>query len=133
MRKLSILLDVVVYCRFWRFGCQATPSYPTRKAGFDLSASRGWRITLVACTTAPQAQMLSVRPVFPQDRLSRYRRMLSGLPWQRIPITLRLHVRRFFCDESSCNRTIFAEWLPEPVGHYARRTNRLDDWLTHVS
>jgi hypothetical protein len=39
--KLGILLDVVVYSRFWRFGCQATPSYPTRKAGFDLLVSRG--------------------------------------------------------------------------------------------
>jgi hypothetical protein len=46
---------------------------------------------------------------------------------------LRLGVRRFFCEEVSCERAIFAERLPELVGHYARRTRRLEGWFTHVS
>jgi transposase len=64
---------------------------------------------------------------------SRYTRMLSDLPWQGIPVTLSLHAKRFFCDEDSCEREIFAERLPGVVSHYARRTERLAEWFTHVS
>src|SRR5215210_2490444 len=64
---------------------------------------------------------------------SRYTRTLSDLPWQGIPVTLHLHVRRFFCDERTCHRTIFAERLSGVVRHYARRTQRLDKWFTRLS
>jgi transposase len=59
--------------------------------------------------------------------------MLADLPWQGIPVRVRLHVRRFFCDEFSCQRAIFAERLPGVVAHYARRTERLEELFTHVS
>src|SRR5215211_2774673 len=64
---------------------------------------------------------------------SRYTRTLADLPWQGIPVTVRLHVRRFFCDEGTCDRAIFAERLSGVATHYARRTERLDSWFTHVS
>src|SRR5215213_10733369 len=64
---------------------------------------------------------------------SRYTRTLADLPWQGIPVTLNLHVRRFFCDEMSCHRAIFAERLPGLAAHYARGTEQLDGWFTHVS
>lgn len=64
---------------------------------------------------------------------SRYARTLSDLPWQGIPVTVHLHVRRFFCDHKACSRTIFAERLPGVAAHYARRTERLDGWFRHVS
>jgi transposase len=64
---------------------------------------------------------------------SRYTRTLSDLPWQGIPVTVRLCVRRFFCEEANCHRVIFAERLPGLAAHYARRTERLDGWFTHVS
>ena len=64
---------------------------------------------------------------------SRYTRTLSDLPWQGIPVTVRLHVRRYFCDEEACNRIIFAERLPGVAAYYGRRTERLDEWFTHVS
>jgi transposase len=65
---------------------------------------------------------------------SRYTRTLADLPWQGIPVTVRLHVRRFFCEEGTCDRAIFAERLSGVVvAHYARRTERLDGWFTHVS
>ncbi len=48
-------------------------------------------------------------------------------------ITLCLGVRRFFWDEPLCERIVFAEQLPSVVAHYARRTERLDGWFTHVS
>jgi transposase len=62
-----------------------------------------------------------------------YTRMLADLPWQGIPVTMHLRVRRFFCDQKACNRMIFAERLPGVTAHYARRTERLDGWFTHVS
>jgi transposase len=64
---------------------------------------------------------------------SRYARTLAELPWQEIPVTVRLRVRRFFCDHKACNRAIFAERLPGLAAHYARGTERLDGWFTHVS
>jgi transposase len=64
---------------------------------------------------------------------SRYTRTLADLPWQGIPVTVRLHVRRFFCDEEACDRAIFAERLSGVAAHYGRRTERLDEWFTHVS
>jgi transposase len=64
---------------------------------------------------------------------SHYTRTLADLPWQGIPVTVRLRVRRFFCDHKVCNRAIFAERLPGLAAHYARRTERLEDWFTHVS
>lgn len=64
---------------------------------------------------------------------SRYTRTLADLPWQGIPVTLQLHVRKFFCDEVNCPRAIFAERLPGLAAHYARRTERLDGWFRHIS
>ena len=64
---------------------------------------------------------------------SRYKRMLADLPWQGIPVTVHLYVRRFFCDEANCKRSIFAERLPGVAAHYGRRTERLDGWFTHIS
>jgi transposase len=64
---------------------------------------------------------------------SRYTRMLADLPWQGIPVTMHLRVRRFFCDERACHRAIFAERLAGLAAHYARRTERLESWFTHVS
>ncbi len=64
---------------------------------------------------------------------SRYTRTLSDLPWQGVPVTVRLRVRRFICEEANCHRAILAERLPGVAAHYARRTERLDGWFTHVS
>lgn len=64
---------------------------------------------------------------------SRYTRTLADLPWQGIPVTVHLHIRRFFCEQKGCERAIFTERLPGVVAHYARRTERLDELFTHVS
>jgi transposase len=89
-------------------------------------------ITLTASSTASEARCpLCAKP---SARVhSRYIRTLSDLPWQGIPVTLRLRVRRFFCGEPLCKRIIFTERLPGVVAHYARRTSRLDELFTHIS
>jgi transposase len=63
---------------------------------------------------------------------SRYGRSVADVPWHGVPFRLRLHVRRFFCDEPTCPRTIFAERLPGLVAPYAQRTERLAVWVRTV-
>src|SRR5262245_44533192 len=46
---------------------------------------------------------------------SRYERSAADLPWEGIPVCLRLRVRKFFCANSECQRRIFCERLPEIV------------------
>jgi transposase len=56
---------------------------------------------------------------------SRYPRTLVDLPTQGLAVRLDLHTRRFWCDEPSCPRKIFAERFPGLVAPGARRTTRL--------
>jgi transposase len=56
---------------------------------------------------------------------SSYERRLADLPWNGLPVRIRLRARRFFCDTDSCARRIFTERLPETTTTYARRTLRM--------
>jgi len=38
---------------------------------------------------------------------SRYERSTADLPWEGIPVRLRLRVRKFFCLNSECQQRIF--------------------------
>jgi transposase len=62
-----------------------------------------------------------------------YVRAVADLPWQGVPVRLRLRVRRFFCATAACARRIFAERLAGGVVPYGRRTVRLEVWLRHVA
>lgn len=64
---------------------------------------------------------------------SSYVRQISDLPWGVRTVTLRLRVRKFFCDECSCPRKIFAERFDQLVAPYARRTDRLAQRLTTLA
>jgi transposase len=57
---------------------------------------------------------------------SRYERTMADLPWAGQGVTLRLHVRRFFCGNRRCPRRIFAEQRPAVVAPRARRTRALN-------
>jgi hypothetical protein len=61
---------------------------------------------------------------------SRYVREVADLPWMNCAVRLQLHVRRFFCSNTQCERQIFTERLPSVVAPYARRTRRLTDVFT---
>jgi transposase len=63
---------------------------------------------------------------------SRYERTLADLPWDEYAVTVRLRVRRLFCDAPRCERRIFAEVLPGVAAPRARKTVRLTDRLTAV-
>lgn len=62
-----------------------------------------------------------------------YRRTLADLPWCGMPVCLRLRVRKFFCDQTSCSQRIFAERLREVAGVYARRTDRQREALEWIA
>ena len=114
--------------------CQTpVPSYP-RQDGSNSSAfvplkpPFPYRKDLIACIS-----LSCVREAIRQGTFPLHKDALRDLPWQGIPVTVRLHVRRFFCEEMTCRRVIFAERLPGVASRYARRTERLDGWFTHVS
>ena len=77
------------------------------------------------------------RPVAPCPECTRpsyrihsyYERRLADLPWNGIPVKIRLRTRRFFCDTEDCAQRIFTERLPETTQkptHVARSVwNRL--------
>lgn len=56
---------------------------------------------------------------------SRYTRTVADLPWHGVAVRLRLHTRRFRCQNSLCPQCVFCERLPRVVAHYARKTVRL--------
>jgi len=63
---------------------------------------------------------------------SRYERTLADLPWGEYAVTVRLSVRRLFCDNKKCERRLFAERLPAVAAPWARKTTRLAGRLTAV-
>jgi transposase len=65
-------------------------------------------------------------------RQSAYSRTLADLPWQGIPVVVRLVVRRFWCDNPTCPRAIFAERVPDLAIPYARKTRHLLAVLTQL-
>jgi hypothetical protein len=48
-------------------------------------------------------------------------------------VVLQLRVRKFFCANGRCTRRIFTERLPQLVAPWARRTQRLIQWLAQIA
>ena len=85
-------------------------------------------ITLVVCVVRPVAPCPACTSS--SDRIhSYYERRLADLPWNGIPVEIRLRTRRFFCDTDACAQRIFTERLPETTATYARRTLRMEQAL----
>lgn len=63
---------------------------------------------------------------------SRYERTLADLPWSDQTVSIRLRVRRMFCDNIQCKRRVFVERLPGVAAPWARKTTRLTSRLTGV-
>ena len=61
---------------------------------------------------------------------SRYGRTLADLPWGEYAVTIRLSIRRLFCDNAQCERRLFAERLPGIAAPWSRKTTRLAGRLT---
>lgn len=56
---------------------------------------------------------------------SSYERHPADVSLAGCSVRLDIAVRRFFCDNDECERSIFAERIPSLIAPYARRTNRL--------
>jgi transposase len=54
---------------------------------------------------------------------TRYQRVLADPAIGGRPSLLRVRVRRFFCDNTGCNRRTFVEQVPDLTTPYARRTH----------
>src|SRR5262249_43928487 len=63
---------------------------------------------------------------------SRYTRTLRDLPASGRPVHLLVHVRRFFCQEKSCPRKIFAERFPALTLPRVKFTRRLQETLREL-
>ena len=88
-------------------------------------------LTLFVSTTATIAQCPVCGCV--SDRVhSHYTRTLADRFWHGVPVTLRLRIRRFFCEHTGCRRAIFAERITEVADSYARKTERLERVLSLV-
>src|SRR5918995_4228218 len=96
-------------------------SVPDRLRADALSLAGG-SVTIHASTRDPAARCpLCGRR---SDRIhGRYTRTLADLPWCGMPVRLRVRVRKFFCDEPSCERRIFAERLEGVARPLARGTD----------
>jgi transposase len=71
---------------------------------------------------------------FPTRRIhSRDARTVADLPWGPWRVVLHLQVRKFFCANGRCTRRIFTERLAPLVAPWARRTQRLTQWLMHIA
>jgi transposase len=93
--------------------------------------AEGKVITATMQTTAPEVQCPQCASRSMRVH-SRYVRQLADLPWMGCAMRLELHVRRFYCQNSDCQRQIFTERLPSVVAPYARRTLRLQDLFTLI-
>ena len=62
---------------------------------------------------------------------SRYLRTVSDLPWYGISVEVEVRARRLFCDEPSCESSIFCERLPD-VSDRVRKTCRLEGTLLAI-
>src|SRR5215469_16755152 len=63
---------------------------------------------------------------------SRYTRTLRDLPASGRPVHLIVHVRRFFCQQSTCVRKIFAERFPSLTLPRVKFTLRLQETLREM-
>jgi hypothetical protein len=88
-------------------------------------------IMLTLRTTSPTASCPSCGTLSTRVQ-SRYTRRLHDLPASGRPVSLILHVRRFFCTKSTCAQKIFTERLRELCRPHAQRTKRLQEALRQL-
>ena len=88
-------------------------------------------ITLTLRTVSPTAACPSCGTLSRRVQ-SRYTRRLHDLPSSGRPVSLIVHVRRFFCTKSTCAQKIFTEQLPEICRPHAQRTIQLQKALCQL-
>jgi transposase len=92
---------------------------------------RDSQITLGLTSTTPRGRCPSCSRLTERVH-SRYHRTFADLPWATFRVRLEVRVRKFFCCNQACHRSIFTERLPDIVHPWARRTLRLAQSLLAV-
>src|SRR5215212_3030219 len=100
-----------------------TPMLSPKDLELERLVVDGRHVTLFVSTTGSGAKCPVCGRYFGRVH-SRYTRTVADLPWHGVPMSLHIRVRRFFCENSSCKRAIFAERVPE-VAAYARKSDGL--------
>lgn len=102
---------------------EAAPDLPCRgRPELDRPTVVGGRIVLRARTTGRSARCpLCSRPSGWVH--SHYARTAADLPRHGVAVALEVRARRFFCDETRCERRIFCERLPDVV-----RAGLTEEW-----
>ncbi len=85
-------------------------------------------VTIAVCAASPAAPCPCCGSISKQIQ-SRYTRTLRDLPASGRPVHLVIHVRRFFCQENTCVRKIFAERFPSLTLPRVKFTLRLQEAL----
>lgn len=62
-----------------------------------------------------------------------YQRTLTDLPIVGKPVSLQIHLRKFFCRNDSCARKIFAQTASDYFCPYARRLDRAEQPLQAIA
>jgi transposase len=94
-----------------------------------LSSDREARRLVLICERVTPAARCPVCGT-PAHRIhSRYQRTVWDLSVQSVQVVLHLHVRKFYCDQPSCPRRIFAERLPQVTSPHGRFTFSLREFL----
>src|SRR4051812_48973290 len=102
----------------------------------------GWTLTTIVAeadgsvalrvTPTRQAVPCPSCATLSRRRHSWYTRRALDLPWRGATVRLRVHSRRWFCDNSNCRRRIFAERFEGLLGCGARRTNEATSLLVEL-
>jgi hypothetical protein len=107
-----------------------------------IEKEHGWTFTTIAAE-ADGSVVLRVTPtrgavpcpkcgVLSRRQHSWYIRRAMDLPWRGATVRLRVRSRRWFCDERSCPRRIFAERFEGLLACGARRTNEATSLLVEL-
>ena len=97
------------------------PIPPSLRVAALLLAADGLTILAASAAAHPRCPVCG-QPA--QRGHSRYWRTLAGSPWAGVAVRLRVAARKFFCDDGTCPRKVFAERLDGVAAVRARRTDR---------
>lgn len=96
----------------------------------DLQAyDNGFRISLNLKRSTARCPLCNTRSSIVH---SKYKRVVSDLPWAGLPVYFFFQVRKFFCRNEKCKQSIFAERLGPSLPAYQRRTQRLNCALIQI-
>ena len=102
-----------------------------------------FNVTDIALDQEPQRLIITLATTYPAPPCpqcgeaahrvhSRAQRTRADLPWAGVATSLRLHIRRWFCDNAACPRRTFTEPLAQIAAPRSRRTTRLAAAQQHL-